>query len=142
MVNQPANNKALLTTKNDSRITRVGKIIRKLKIDELPQLINVLIGDMSLVGPRPEVQKYVDHYDESAKQVLRVRPGITDLASIAFFDESQILDQALDVDQVYIQEIMPIKHSVNYEYIRNMSLTYNIRVIFRTILTVIRRKST
>lgn len=140
MVTTPVTTGSLITTKDDQRITRLGKIIRKLKIDELPQLINVVLGEMSLVGPRPEVKKYVDHYDENALQVLRVRPGITDLASIAFFDESELLSQAEDIDAVYINQIMPLKHSLNYKYIRNMSLLYNIKVILKTFCTVIRRK--
>lgn len=132
----PDNN--LLTTSEDQRVTRVGKFIRKLKIDELPQLINVMLGDMSLVGPRPEVPKFVEQYDQDARQILRVRPGITDLASIEYFDESTILSSADDVEQTYIDEIMPLKHQLNYEYIRNMGLMYNLKIIFKTLARVIK----
>lgn len=130
---------SLLTVKGDERITRVGERLRRLKLDELPQLINVFKGDMSLVGPRPEVPKYVEYYDENARQVLRVRPGVTDLASIAYIDESSILSQVEDVDQVYLNEIVPTKHSLNYQYIRNMSLLYNIKVIFNTVIKIFKR---
>lgn len=130
---------SLLTIKGDERITRVGERLRRLKLDELPQLINVFKGDMSLVGPRPEVPKYVEHYDENARQVLRVRPGVTDLASIAYIDESSILSQVEDVDKVYLNEIVPTKHGLNYQYIRNMSLLYNIKLIFNTVLKIFKR---
>lgn len=136
---RPQDTGSLITTKDDQRITKVGAILRKIKVDELPQLINIVRGDMGLVGPRPEVPKYVAYYDESARQVLRIRPGVTDLASIAFFDEASILSQADDIDQVYINDIMPIKHGLNYKYIRNMSLFFNIKVIFLTLGRILKR---
>lgn len=129
----------LITAKDDRRITRLGSRLRRLKLDELPQLFNVLKGEMSLVGPRPEVKKYVEQYDENARQVLRVRPGVTDLASIAFFDEQTILSQADDLDEVYIKEIVPAKHGLNYMYIRNMSLPFNLKVIFLTLRRMLKR---
>lgn len=128
----------LLTIGNDSRITPVGKFIRKYKIDELPQLFNVLKGDMSLVGPRPEVRRYVDLYTEEQRIVLSVRPGITDLASIRFIDEFEILDKASDPEKAYIEEIMPEKIRLNMEYIQHPTLTYYFKVIFMTIVKIIR----
>lgn len=130
---------SLLTAEGDSRVTKIGALLRKTKLDEIPQLINVIKGDMSLVGPRPEVQKYVDHYDKHGHQVLRVRPGITDLASIEFIDESTLLGQADDVDQVYLSEILPQKQQLNYKYIRNMSFFYNLKIIFKTLAKIARR---
>ena len=97
----------------DPRVTRAGYYIRKFKLDELPQLWNVLIGDMSLVGPRPEVRRYVDLYTEKQRQVLSVRPGITDYASIEYIDENKLLAQAADPDKTYIEEIMPAKIELN-----------------------------
>lgn len=105
----------------DSRITRIGHFIRKYKLDELPQLFNVLKGDMSLVGPRPEVRKYVEMYTEEQRQVLSVRPGITDYASIEYVDENTILGQAEDADKVYVEQILPDKIRYNMKYIQSRS---------------------
>ena len=107
---------------HDSRITRMGYIIRKYKIDELPQLLNVLKGDMSLVGPRPEVRKYVDMYTDEQRRVLSIKPGITDYASIEYSDENVILGQADDPDKVYVEQIMPDKIRLNMRYIENHNL--------------------
>jgi lipopolysaccharide/colanic/teichoic acid biosynthesis glycosyltransferase len=123
----------LVTVSNDKRITKVGRILRRTKLDELPQLFNVLFGDMALVGPRPEVKRYVDHYDENALQLLRLRPGVTDLASIEYSQESDLLDSSEDVEKTYIEEIMPEKHALNYTYIREMSLLNNIKVMLKTL---------
>ncbi len=117
---------------NDSRITRVGQFLRKYKIDELPQLINVLKGDMSLVGPRPEVRKYVDLYNPVQLKVLTVRPGITDYASIEFSNENEILQNQAHPEQYYIDFIMPRKLDLNLEYIAERSLFSNIKIIFKT----------
>ena len=122
----------------DARITKVGKVLRKTKIDELPQLFNVFAGQMSFVGPRPEVPKYVDMYDEVQKNVLLVRPGITDEASIVFRDENEILENAENPEKAYIEEIMPVKLAYNLEYITKMSLFYNIKLIFKTIIAVLK----
>jgi lipopolysaccharide/colanic/teichoic acid biosynthesis glycosyltransferase len=122
----------------DSRITRSGYYIRKYKIDELPQLINVLIGDMSLVGPRPEVRKYVDMYNSEQKQVLTVKPGITDFASIEYSDENAILGKASDPEKVYIEEIMPHKLDLNMKYIREQGILTDFKVIFKTIFKILR----
>ena len=122
-----------LTTKDDNRVTRIGKILRKTKLDELPQLINVLIGDMSFVGPRPEVPKYVALYNEKQKNVLLVRPGITGLASIKFRDENEMLDSADNPEKEYIENIMPQKINYNLDYITKIGPFYDLKLIFKTI---------
>ena len=118
--------------KRDSRITKMGYVIRKYKIDELPQLWNVLIGDMSLVGPRPEVERYVRLYTPEQKIVLSVKPGITDYASIAFSDENVLLGQAEDPEEMYINEIMPKKIEYNFHFINNRTLGEYFKIIFMT----------
>lgn len=122
----------------DPRITGIGYFIRKFKIDELPQLFNVLIGDMSLVGPRPEVRKYVDMYNDEQKRVLSVRPGITDYASIEYVDENEILGKAEDPDKAYIEEIMPAKIELNMKYINNQSVGEYFKIIFLTVFKIFR----
>ena len=117
----------------DDRITRVGYFLRKSKIDELPQLINVLLGDMSLVGPRPEVRKYVDMYTADQKKVLSVKPGITDYASIEYSDESMRLAKTEDSENVYISEIMPAKLKLNLKYIAEQGIVTDMKIIFKTI---------
>lgn len=117
----------------DSRITKAGYFIRKYKIDELPQLINVLKGDMSFVGPRPEVRRYVDLYSEEQMKVLSVRPGITDPASIKYRNENDILSSASNPEQYYIQHIMPDKLKINIDYINNRTFFKDIKIIFQTI---------
>lgn len=121
---------------HDSRITRMGYFIRKYKIDELPQLWNVLKGDMSLVGPRPEVKKYVDLYTEEQRRVLSVRPGITDYASIEYVDENEILGKADNPDRVYVEEIMPAKIKLNMRYIENRSLKEYFKIIGLTFINI------
>ena len=123
---------------HDSRITRMGYFIRKYKIDELPQLWNVLKGDMSLVGPRPEVKKYVDLYTEEQRRVLIVRPGITDYASIEYVDENEILGKADDPDRVYVEEIMPAKIKLNMRYIENRNLNEYFKIIGLTFINILR----
>lgn len=122
----------------DPRITSIGYYLRKYKLDELPQLFNVLIGDMSLVGPRPEVRKYVDLYTNEQLKVLNVKPGITDYASIEYADENEILGGALDPNKVYIQEIMPAKIQLNMRYIQNISLKEYFKIIFLTLKKIIK----
>ncbi|WP_296686403.1 sugar transferase [Flavobacterium sp.] len=126
---------------NDARITQIGLFIRKFKIDELPQLFNVLIGDMSLVGPRPEVRKYVDLYTEEQRRVLDVKPGVTDYASIEYADENKILGEALDPDKMYIQEIIPAKIELNIKYIENKSLKEYFKIIFLTFYKIVSNKN-
>ena len=131
--------KGLLTVGGrDSRITRMGYFIRKYKIDELPQLLNVFLGDMSLVGPRPEVRKYVSLYNESQKKVLSVKPGITDFASIEYSNENEILGKAENPEQVYIDEIMPAKLNLNLKYIAEQSFITDLKIIFKTIVKIIK----
>ncbi len=126
-----------LTVGDDSRITNVGAFLRKTKIDELPQLINVLKGEMSFVGPRPEVPKYVELYTEDQRQVLMVRPGITDLASIEYRNESALLATTDNPEKVYLEEIIPGKLELNRKYIVNMSLAIDMRIIMRTISAIL-----
>lgn len=116
----------------DPRVTKVGYYLRKYKIDELPQLINVLLGDMSFVGPRPEVRKYVDLYTKEQQKVLSVRPGITDLASIEFRNENEILSKQDNPNEYYINTIMPYKLNINLEYLKERSLLKDIGVILKT----------
>ncbi len=122
----------------DSRITRIGHFIRKYKLDELPQLFNVLKGDMSIVGPRPEVRKYVELYTEEQWKVLSVRPGITDYASIEYVDENTILGQAEDADKAYVEQILPDKICYNMKYIEHRSVREYFKIIFLTIWSIIR----
>ena len=133
-----ADKKGLITVGGkDNRITQVGYFIRKYKLDELPQLLNVLKGDMSLVGPRPEVRKYVDLYTEEQRKVLSVRPGITDYASIEYVDENEILGKAEDPDRTYIEVIMPDKIKYNMKYINNCSVYEYLKVIFLTFKSIV-----
>jgi lipopolysaccharide/colanic/teichoic acid biosynthesis glycosyltransferase len=129
--------KGLLTVgANDSRITKVGLFLRKYKLDELPQLINVLNGTMSFVGPRPEVEKYVKMYTEKQRVILNVRPGITDFSSIYFRNESDLLSQSADPEEFYIQRIMPQKIRLNKVYIHNQSVQLDIQIILKTLLHI------
>ena len=127
-----------ITVGRDNRITRVGALLRKTKLDELAQLINVFTGEMSFVGPRPEVQKYVDLYTPYQRQVLLVRPGITDYASIAYRNENDMLAGAEDPERMYIDVIMPDKIELNMKYLREISPIADIRLIFGTIAAVIK----
>ena len=124
----------------DPRVTRAGYWLRKFKIDELPQLINVFIGDMSLVGPRPEVRHYVDMYTPEQMHVLDVRPGITDAASIMFRNESEFLEQADDPEKHYVEVLMPKKLELYLQYVKNHSLMGDIRLILKTLWTVMTQK--
>lgn len=120
----------------DPRITKVGYTLRKYKLDELPQLFNVLLGDMSLVGPRPEVRKYVDLYNDEQMKVLSVRPGITDIASIQFINENELLATAENPEEFYIKEIMPLKLALNLEYINSNLLLKDVGLILKTIFKI------
>ena len=124
----------------DPRITRSGYFIRKFKMDELPQLINVFIGDMSLVGPRPEVRHYVDYWTPEQMQVLDVRPGITDPASIKFRNENELMEQAEDPERYYIDVIMQEKIRLYLEYVRNHSFWGDIGLIFKTFWTIVNER--
>ena len=130
----------LVTQKNDSRITRVGSIIRKMRLDELPQLINILIGDMSFVGTRPEVKKYVDKYTENMYATLLMPAGVTSIASIEFKDEDEVIDTLIKngktVDEIYIENILPEKMKYNLEYITKFSIKNDLIIVFKTVIKV------
>nr|WP_294858275.1 sugar transferase [uncultured Fluviicola sp.] len=121
----------------DPRITRVGYFIRKSKLDEFPQFINVFVGEMSIVGPRPEVQEYVDLYTLEQRVVLSVKPGITDYASLEYFKENELLGQSENPRETYIHEIMPAKIELNKKYIANPTLGQDIKIIWLTFLKVV-----
>jgi lipopolysaccharide/colanic/teichoic acid biosynthesis glycosyltransferase len=120
-----------------SRVTTVGRFLRRTKLDELPQLINVLKGDMSIVGPRPEVEKWVAAYPEKWKRVLTVKPGITDMASIEFRNEEKLLSESSDPENTYRNEILPLKLELCLEYVNNRSFAEDLRIIALTIKTVL-----
>jgi len=129
-----------ITVGDDPRITRVGWFLRKAKIDELPQLINVLRGEMTFVGPRPEVPQYVKLFRQDYEEILKVRPGITDLASIKYCDEAAILGQCENPEEEYVTHVLPDKISLGKEYIRQSSLLFDLTVIFKTLLKVFHYK--
>lgn len=122
----------------DSRITKIGYYLRKSKLDEMPQLWNILVGQMSVVGPRPEVPKYVAMYSAQQRQVLSVKPGLTDYASIKYVNENEILEKSSNPEQTYIDEIMPEKLALNLQYIREKSLLVDLKIIVNTGLAIIR----
>ncbi len=126
-----------ITAGGDSRITRIGRVLRNTKIDEWPQLINVLRGHMSLVGPRPEVRKYVEWYKDDYEKILSVRPGITDISSITFRNEENILQGVDDPEHYYMNVLLPEKMRLAQEYIQNASFSYDMRLILKTLLKVI-----
>ena len=127
-----------ITVGKDSRITKVGDFLRKYKLDEIPQLINVLVGDMSLVGPRPEVPKYVALYTEEQREILKVRAGITDYASIEFSNENDILANETDPEKAYIEKIMPRKIELNKKYLSEISVMTDIKIILLTIKKILK----
>ncbi len=127
-----------ITAGRDPRITSIGHLLRKTKLDELPQLLNVLSGEMSLVGPRPEVPKYVEMFRPQFAEVLSVRPGITDLASVKYRDENEILGQADDPEAAYVNQVLPDKLALATEYVRRASFWFDVRLIFATFWKVLR----
>ncbi len=127
----------LTVGERDPRITRIGAFIRKFKIDEFPQLLNVIKGEMSIVGPRPEVKKYVDLYSEEQLKVLLVRPGLSDYASIEYINENELLGKSDDPEKTYIEEIMPAKLELNLKYIKEQGLMTDLKIIFRTFAKII-----
>lgn len=126
-----------LTVGQDRRVTRVGRFLRAAKLDELPQLFNVITGEMSLVGPRPEVPRYVALYTSRQREVFRVRPGITDLASLKFRNESELLAAAADPESFYVNEVMPAKLELNLRYIAAQSLSFDLGIILKTLWRVL-----
>ena len=127
-----------ITVGKDNRITGIGSFLRKYKLDEIPQLINVLIGDMSLVGPRPEVPKYVVLYTDEQKEILKVRAGITDYASIEFLNENDLLASEKDPEKAYIEKIMPKKIELNKKYLSEISVLTDIKIILLTIKKILK----
>ncbi len=123
---------------NDKRITKIGLFIRKYKLDEFPQFVNVLKGEMSIVGPRPEVEEYVNLYSKEELKILNVKPGITDYASLEYFRENEILSKSTDPEKTYIKEILPAKIILNYKYLKNPTLLHDFKIIFKTILKIIK----
>ena len=121
-----------LTVGKDNRITKVGSFLRKYKLDEFPQFLNVLFGQMSVVGPRPEVKEYVDLYSEEQLEILNVKPGITDLASLEYFEENAILGKAKYPQKAYIEEIMPAKIKLNKQYLENPTISNDIKIMWKT----------
>lgn len=132
----------LVTVGNDSRITRVGKLIRKVRLDELPQLINILKGEMTFVGTRPEVKKYVDKYTDEMKATLLMPAGVTSIASIKYKDEDEILEQAVkngkDTDSAYVEDVLPEKMKYNLEYITKFSFWYDLKICIDTVIGVLK----
>lgn len=126
-----------ITAAGDPRVTAVGRILRRLKLDELPQLWNVLKGEMSMVGPRPEVPRYVECYSESQREVLSVAPGITDPASITYRHEEELLGTQPDPERYYREVVLPHKLSLNLEYLDRMSLLYDVSVVLRTAFSIV-----
>jgi lipopolysaccharide/colanic/teichoic acid biosynthesis glycosyltransferase len=128
----------LTVGERDPRITRAGAIVRKYKLDEFPQFINVLKGDMSVVGPRPEVMDYVRHYTDAQRKVLDYKPGITDLASISYFEENKILAKSKDPQRTYLEEIMPAKIRINIEYQAKANVWRDLGVVWKTAMRMMR----
>ena len=129
-----ADKKGLLTIGGrDSRVTRIGFYLRKYKLDELPQLINVIVGDMSIVGPRPEVRKYVELYSQNQRKVLSVKPGITDYASIEYSNENELLALSENPEKTYIEEVLPAKLELNQKYLNEQGFLTDLKIIFQTI---------
>jgi lipopolysaccharide/colanic/teichoic acid biosynthesis glycosyltransferase len=125
-------NLSLITVGNDNRITNIGNFLRKYKLDELPQLINILKGEMSVVGPRPEVRKYVDMYSSSQLEVLSVKPGLTDPSSIKFSNESELLGTAANPEKYYTETLMPLKIEISLNYVRTQTFIGDLKIIFQT----------
>jgi lipopolysaccharide/colanic/teichoic acid biosynthesis glycosyltransferase len=139
MRHDPVGQGLQITVGQDVRITRVGAVLRQTKLDELPQLLDVWLGDMSLVGPRPEVPRYVAHYPEALRaKVLSVRPGITDIASIEYRDESAVLARAADPEHAYIHEVLPHKLALSAAYVDQASVWLDVRLIWRTLMAIVR----
>ena len=135
-----ADKKGLLTVGGrDPRVTPVGYFLRKYKLDELPQLFNVVLGEMSLVGPRPEVKRYVDMYSVEQRKVLEVKPGITDYASIEYANENELLGKADDPEKMYLEEIMPAKLRLNLKYVQEQSFLVDLKIILKTVLKILPR---
>jgi len=128
-----------VTKADDPRITKIGRFLRKYKLDELPQLFNVLKGEISLVGPRPEVEKYIKHYEEDFKEILwKVKPGITDYATLEFRNEEEILKGSKNTEEIYLQEVLPRKIELYKKYAKEISLLTDLKIIFKTFWRILR----
>jgi lipopolysaccharide/colanic/teichoic acid biosynthesis glycosyltransferase len=138
MVQEAPHRGGPITFGADPRITRVGRVLRKTKIDEFPQLINVLKGEMSLVGPRPEVRRYVEMFRHAYEEILRVPPGITDLASLKYRDEAEVLGCAANPEEAYVRYVLPEKLQLAKEYVRRSSLLFDVTLILKTLLKLFR----
>lgn len=138
MVENADKNGSQVTVKNDDRVTKIGKFLRKFRLDEIPQLINILIGDMSFVGTRPEVPKYVELYTDEMKATLLMKAGVTSLASIKFKDEEKLLQMDGNIDKIYIENILPQKMQYNLEYLKRFNFFYDIKLMFMTLFAVIK----
>ncbi len=125
------------TTLEDPRVTRIGRYLRKFKLDELPQLINVFKGDMSFVGPRPELPEFTERFPDAFDKILKVRPGITDLASIEFRDESALIKSGANVEEIYLEKILPQKIAYNMEYLEKCGFLYDLSLVFKTLYYII-----
>jgi lipopolysaccharide/colanic/teichoic acid biosynthesis glycosyltransferase len=136
MLKEASSQGRLTVGKHDKRITKTGYYLRKYKLDELPQLFNVLLGDMSIVGPRPEIPYYVKLYNEKQLEVLKVRPGITDLASLEYINENEILGTYLNPEEAYISTIMPAKLELNLKYIKEQGLINDLKIILKTLKNI------
>lgn len=133
------NNSFLTLNKSGNKVTRIGNFLRKSKIDELPQLVNVLKGDMSLVGPRPELRKFVNMYNDEQREILMIKPGMTDYASIKFFNEDKLLTASDNPEDLYIKKILPEKIILNRLYFRNYSVKEYFKIIFITLYYILRQ---
>lgn len=129
----------LVTVSNDSRITRMGRFVRKTRLDEFPQFLNVLCGDMSFVGPRPEVRRYVEHYADAYMATLLIRPGITGSASIAFRDENDMLEKSDDTERTYLEDILPVKMDLNLKYMKEMSCWTDFKILIGTVVCIFKK---
>lgn len=138
MVENADKNGSQVTVKDDNRVTKIGKFLRKFRLDEIPQLINILIGDISFVGTRPEVPKYVELYTDEMKATLLMKAGVTSLASIKFKDEEKLLQMDGNIDKIYIENILPQKMQYNLEYLKRFNFFYDIKLMFMTLLAVIK----
>ncbi len=139
MVSEAENLGPQVTCKNDIRVTRIGRVLRKFRIDEIPQLINILLGHLSFVGTRPETIKYTDAYTDEMKATLLLPAGVTSLASIKFKDEAEILNKLKNVEDTYINFILPKKMEYNLEYIKSFNFFYDLKIMFQTVIAVIKK---
>lgn len=138
MVNNADKMGSLVTTKNDSRVTKVGSVIRKIRVDEIPQIFNIFLGDMTLVGTRPEVVKYVDRYTDEMKATLLLPAGVTSEASICYKDEEKLLENAENADDTYVNDILPEKMKYNLEAIEKFNFFSDVKTMFRTVIAVLK----